>query len=236
MIRGDSVFLILSASMLMASGGLLLTALFGGMDTLSQSFSLYDTFISKSNGTIPNTLYLVMAYAVLPALCEEFVYRGILCREYERGGVLRAVIVSALFFALLHFNLGYFPLYFFSGAVLALTLYATRSLLGSILAHFLYNMFGLFGQPYINNLYQITGSSKLFWILMIALCIISAAVFCGEASKLYRRYLYRSESAEYRKATGTVLSVRDSYLEVIRQPSAILCFLVYIVALLISWL
>ena len=51
-----------------------------------------------------------MAYAVLPALCEEFVYRGILCREYERGGVLRAVIVSALFFALLHFNLGYFPL------------------------------------------------------------------------------------------------------------------------------
>ena len=57
MIRGDSVFLILSASMLMASGGLLLTALFGGMDTLSQSFSLYDTFISKSNGTIPNTLY-----------------------------------------------------------------------------------------------------------------------------------------------------------------------------------
>lgn len=236
MIRADSLILILSSSMLMASGGLLLTALFGGMDTLSQSFSLYDTFISKSNGTIPNTLYLIMAYAVLPALCEEFVYRGILCREYERGGVLRAVAVSSLFFALLHFNLGHFPLYLFSGIVLAMTLYATRSLLGSILAHFLYNMFGLFGQPYINNLYQITGSSKLFWILMIAMCIISAALFCGEASKLYRRYLTRAESAEYRKAAEGAPSRRDSYLEVIRQPSAILCVLVYIVALLISWL
>ena len=236
MIRGDSLVLILSASLLMASGGLILSSLFGGMSSLSQSFSLYDTFISKSNGTLPNTLYLIMAYAVLPALCEEFVYRGILCREYEGGGVLRAVLVSALFFSLLHFNLSHFPLYLFSGIVLAMTLYATRSLLGSILAHFLYNMFGLFGQPYINNLYQITGSSKLFWILMIALCILSAALFCGEAAKLYRRYLHRAESAAYRNAEGPTLSRRDAYLEVIRQPSALLCVLVYIVALLISWL
>ncbi|MBQ9085743.1 MAG: CPBP family intramembrane metalloprotease [Clostridia bacterium] len=237
MVRADSLLLIISASLLMASGGLLLNVSLGGMESLSQSFSLYDTFISKDNGTIPNTLYLILAYAVLPALCEEFVYRGILCHEYERGGVLRAILVSSFFFTLLHFNLSGFPIYLFSGIILAMTLYATRSLVGSILAHFLYNIFGLFGQPYMNNLYQITGSPNLFLFLVIALCIISAALFCGEAAKLYRRYLYRSESADYRKPLHPDrASLRDSYLDVIRHPSAILCLLVYIVALLISWL
>lgn len=237
MIRGDSILLIVSASLLMASGGMLLSVAFGGTDSLSQSFSLYDTFISKSNGTVPNTLYLIMAYAVLPALCEEFVYRGILCREYEQGGVLRAVLISALFFALLHFNLAYFPVYFFSGIVLAMTLYATRSLMGSILAHFLYNIFGLFGQPYINNLYQVTGGSSFFLFLMIGLCLGSAALFCGQAARLYRRYLSRSESAEYRKPLRSdTASLRDSYLNVLRRPSAMACFLIYIIALLISWL
>lgn len=235
--RANTLVLILSASVFMASGGLLLTVLFGGTESLSQSFSLYDTFISKDNGTVANTLYLVMAYAVLPAICEELVFRGILCCEYERGGVARAVVLSSVFFALLHFNLAHLPIYLFSGAVLALTYYATRSLFGSMLAHFLYNIFGLFGQPYMNNLYHITGSMPFFLFLVGAMALISAAVFCGEAARLYRSYLYRAYSAEYRQPVQTdPQAIRLSYLDVIRRPSAIACFGVYIVALVISWL
>lgn len=235
--KPSALLLIVSAALLMASGGMLLRVLFGGIGSLSQSFSLYDTFISKDNGTVVNTIYLIMAYAALPAICEEFVYRGILCHEYERGGVLRAVLLSSLFFALLHFNLQNFPTYLFSGIILALTLYATRSLLGAILAHFLYNIFGLFGQPYMNNLYQITGSPKLFIFLIALVLLVSSAIFCGEAARLYRRYLYRAESAEYRQPVLQKPSdIRESYLDVIRQPSAIACLVVYIVALIISWL
>ena len=237
MIKLDSLPIILSAAFLMASGGLLLGVLFGGTESLAGSFSLYDTFISKDNGTVPNTIYLVLAYAVLPAIGEEFVYRGILCHEYERGGVLRAILASSLFFGLLHFNLEHLPVYLFAGLILAMTLYATRSLFGAILAHFLYNIFGLFGQPYINNLYQVTGGSSFFLFLMIGLCLGSAALFCGQAARLYRRYLSRSESAEYRKPLRSdTASLRDSYLNVLRRPSAMACFLIYIIALLISWL
>lgn len=232
-----SLVSVVSAALLMASGGMLLTVLFGGADSLSQSFSLYDTFISKDNGTVSNTAYLVMAYAVLPAICEEFVYRGILCREYEQGGVLRAIVFSSVFFALLHFNLTNLPVYLFAGAMLALTLYTTRSLFGAMLTHFLYNIFGLFGQPYMNNLYHLTGSMSFFLFLVAAIALISAAVFCGEASRLYRGYLYRAYSAEYRKPElKTAAALRASYLDVIRQPSAIACFVVYILALIISWI
>jgi membrane protease YdiL (CAAX protease family) len=235
--RTDSIALILSASLLMATGGMLLSVLFGGTESLSQSFSLYDTFISKDNGTVPGAIYLIMAYAVLPAICEEFVYRGIICREYEHGGVLRSIVASSVFFALLHFNLAYLPVYLFSGVILSMTLYATRSLLGAIFAHFLYNIFGLFGQPYMNNLYHITGSMRFFLFLVISLFLISAAVFCGEAARLYRKYLYGGVSAQYRQPVlKDPAIIRESYLDIIRHPSAIACLAVYIIALIISWI
>lgn len=234
--KADTIVTIIAAALLIASGSLLIGVLFGGLDSLSENFSLYDTFISKDQGTIPNKIYLIMAYAVLPAICEEFVYRGILCHEYEKGGVLRAVIVSSVFFALLHFNLQNLPLYLFSGLILAMTLYSTRSLLGAIIAHFLYNIFGLFGQPYMSNLYRITNSPKLFIFIVATVCILSAAVFCGEAARLYKKYLYRAYSADYRKPLIKEPSaIRRSYIDIIRQPSAIACFAVYILALIISW-
>ena len=235
--KANSVLLILSAALLMISGSLLLSFIFGGLESLSKNFSLYDTFVSRDNGTVPVRLYLVLAYAVLPAVCEEFVFRGILCHEYERGGVLRAILFSSLFFAMLHFNIANLPVYIFSGLILAMTLYATRSIFGAMLAHFLYNIFGLFGQPYMSTLYNITNSTKLFMFIVGFTFIASAAIFCGEAARLYRGYLYRGHSANYRQPISEdVQKLKDSYLEVVRTPSAIACFIVYILALIISWI
>ena len=237
MIRPDSILLIVSAAVAIAAGNLLLSILLGSLQGQVESFSLYDTFISNDNGSIPNRIYLVMAYAVLPAICEEFVFRGILCHEYERGGVMRAVIVSSVFFALLHFNLPNLPMYLFSGLVLALTMYASRSLVASIIAHFLYNLFGLFGQPYMNNLYRITSSPKLFIIIIASLFILSAAIFCGEAARLYKKYLYKAFTAEYRyPVISDPVEIRNSYIDVIKHPSAIACFALFIIAIIISWL
>ncbi|MBQ9113222.1 MAG: CPBP family intramembrane metalloprotease [Clostridia bacterium] len=233
----SSLPLIISAALVMISGGLLISMLFGGLETLSDNFSLYDTFISKDNGTLTTKLYLILAYAALPAVCEEFVFRGILCHEYERGGVLRAVIFSSLFFGLLHFNIVNLPVYLFAGAVLSLTLYATRSLWGAVIAHFLYNIFGLFGQPYMNSLYNLTGSRSFFLFLVAFVFLVSAAVFTGEAARLYKKYLYRGYPAGYRRPVLTEpAQIKQSYLEIVRSPSAIACVAVYIIALIISWL
>lgn len=227
----------LAAALALISGGLLISVLFGGLDSLSHNFSLYDTFISKDNGTVSTKLYLILAFAALPAVCEEFVYRGILSAEYERGGILRAVVLSSLFFALLHFNVINIPVYLFAGVILSLTLYGTRSLVGAMIVHFLYNVFGLFGQPYMSALYNITGSPAFFVFLTAVVFFISAIIFCAQASKLYRQYLYRGESAAYRRPVLTdKKAIKDSYLDVARTPSAIACAVVYIIALVISWL
>lgn len=232
--RFNTILLIFSGTLLMISGGLLLSTVFGSLESLSNNFSLYDTFISKSDGSLPSNLYLFVAYAILPAICEELVFRGILCYEYENGGVARAVIFSSVFFALLHFNPINILTYLFSGAILALILYASRSLVGSMLAHFLYNVFGLFGQRYMSTLYRITGSSA-FFLFLIAFCfLLSGAVFCHEASRLYKKYLYDGVSSSYRKPLLTTPEQkRASYISVIKEPSTIACAIFYIVVSII---
>ena len=232
--RPSSFLLMLSATLLMISGGLLLSVAFGGLESLSQNFSLYDTFISKSNGTVPSNVYLLIAYAVIPAICEEFIFRGILCHEYERGGVVRAVVFSALFFAMLHFNPINILTYLFSGAVLALVLYASRSLFAAIITHLLYNVFGLFGQRYMNTLYKITGSETFFIFIVAFVFLLSAALFCRQAAKLYKKHVYDGISSNYRKPVAkTPEELRSAFLEVIFEPATILCVVFYIVASII---
>jgi membrane protease YdiL (CAAX protease family) len=232
--RANSILLIVSSAMLMISGGLLISMLLGGLDSLSSNFSLYDTFISKTDGSIPSSLYLLAAYALIPAICEEFVFRGILCSEYEAGGVFRSVVFSAVFFAMLHFNPVNILVYLFSGVILALVLYSSRSLFGAMIAHLLYNIFGLFGQPYMNTLYRITGSSNFFLFLVAFFFLLPGAVFCHEASKLYKKYLYDGVSSAYRKPILTdPAKIRASYISVLKEPATIACFAFYIIASII---
>ena len=232
--RPNSFLIILSGTLLMISGGLLLSVLFGGLESLSKNFSLYDTFISKTNGTIPATAYLFIAYAVIPAICEEFIFRGILCHEYEKGGVVRAVVFSSLFFAMLHFNPINILTYLFSGVILALVLYASRSLFAAVITHLLYNIFGLFGQRYMNTLYRITGSETFFIFIVAFVFLLSAALFCRQGAKLYKKHLYDGVSSNYRKPVAkTPEEIRASFLEVIFEPATILCVVFYIAASII---
>lgn len=232
--KPSSFLIILSGTLLMISGGLLLSVLLGGLESLSQNFSLYDTFISKTDGSIPSNIYLLIAYAIIPAICEEFIFRGILCHEYETGGVARAVAFSSIFFAMLHFNPINIMTYLLSGIILALVLYATRSLFAAMITHLLYNIFGLFGQRYMNTLYKITGSETFFVFIVAFIFLLSAAIFCRQAAKLYKKHLYDGVSSNYRKPVAkTPEEIRASYLDVILQPATILCVIFYIAASII---
>lgn len=87
-------------------------------------------------------LWTIFVMAVLPAVGEELMFRGLLMRFAARRAkaILFPVAVSALMFALFHFSNPYalVPI-FLMGVLLALIYYWTRSLLCSMLAHFLFN-------------------------------------------------------------------------------------------------
>ena len=195
--RFSHILLILAATFMLITGGLLLSMIFGGIDSLRNNFSLYETFVSKNGRGFGNTAYLVFAYALLPAVCEEMTYRSLLGSEYESRGIVCAVGVSALLFGILHLNAPMLPVYIFAGILLALTMYATRSVLCSIAVHFLYNLFCIFSQPLVTTFYRSTSSAGLFVVLVILLFMLSAALFCFSASRLYVKYAKANKTPPY---------------------------------------
>lgn len=191
------LLLIVSAIITLSCGILLMNYIFGGAGTLEQSYDLYGVFISKSGDGAGSVLYLILAYAALPAICEEFMFRAVLCAEYERRSTASAIIMPSLFFAMLHFDLSRFPAYFFAGIVLVLTFYATRSFFAPVIVHFCNNLLAVFGKTYIQTLYDL-GGSELFRFIVTALFLLSAFIFCAEAARLYRGYSARNLSSAYR--------------------------------------
>lgn len=184
--RLSHLFLLVSGILILISGCTLLGLLCGMMDS-QPSFTLYDTFASVNDGSVGATVRLVLAYGLLPAFCEELVFRGILCAEHERHGILYAATVSALFFAFLHFDLTALPVYLFSGLLLAIVMYVTRSTVAAMVVHLGYNLFGAFVQAGLSGYCRGTGSLGLLVVLLIALLLLSAAFFCGEIARILRR-------------------------------------------------
>lgn len=171
----------------MITGSLLCEILTGGISSLMGNFTLYDTFVARATDT-GEILFLIFAYCLLPAVCEEFVFRGILCAEYDRYGAVISITLSSLFFAMLHFSFSLFLNYLVLGAMLAAVWYATRSLFATVILHFLYNLFCLFGQPYLSAFYVRAGSNEIFLFCVITLFLLFSAFAVGEARKIYHIY------------------------------------------------
>lgn len=161
------------------------------------SFLMYylfpDAFIASALSSTVNgsasRIYLLITFALLPALLEEFLFRGVVSTEYSSYGASVAVIMSSLCFGLLHFSFVRLPIYFFMGIILALTAGATRSLLPSIIVHAANNAFVLFFETY---LYRIAGKHSggliLLAFLIGAATLIFAILFFSRAEKLYYGY------------------------------------------------
>lgn len=191
------LLLMISVLISLTSGTILIDYLTAGGESLSQNYDLWGVFISKNEGTATNTLYLILAYAALPAFCEEFVFRGLLISEYEKRSTTAALLLSSLFFALLHFDIARFPTYFFAGIMLALTLYASRSLLAAMVVHFCHNMIGIFGRPYMQTLADL-GGDEFFMTLLTAVFLLSTGIFAADAARLYKNYARFDLSSDYR--------------------------------------
>lgn len=228
----EQILVMLAGAAVLILGGLLIGLALGGMERLGDPVTLYDRFAAASPDGADERLYAVLAFALLPAVCEEFVFRAILCAEFEQNGLPAAVIGSAVFFAMLHFEPVQFPIYFFAGILLALVFYATRSVLGPILVHFTYNLFGLFGRDYITEFYDRTGSTALFIFLLLILLLLALMLFFGEAARTYRGYARRGIPSPYHRVRTAREKAAHPFFEALLTPPALVCALFYLVVIM----
>ncbi len=85
-------------------------------------------------------LITLLLTAVLPALCEEFLHRGVLLNGLiPQFGVTRAILLVSLLFGLMHMNAGQFFYATILGWFFCVTALSARSLWASVIVHFVNN-------------------------------------------------------------------------------------------------
>ncbi len=89
----------------------------------------------QSNPWIVNLILI----ALVPAVVEEFIFRGLIFGAYKKRNPLVAAILSALLFGLIHMNINQFTYAFVIGIIFAFLTYVTGSIIPSTIAHFVVN-------------------------------------------------------------------------------------------------
>ncbi len=81
----------------------------------------------------------LLVVAVSPAICEELFHRGLLLSAYERRGSMKAVVITAIFFGIFHFDITNFLGPVFLGLLIGYYVIRTNSIFAGMLAHFMNN-------------------------------------------------------------------------------------------------
>lgn len=99
--------------------------------------------IPASGVAVPTTVRglasAVILSAVLPGICEELLFRGLMLSAWEERGSLRAVTTVSLLFTLLHGNLLGIPSEFICGVLLACIVISSGSLFAGMVFHTVFN-------------------------------------------------------------------------------------------------
>jgi membrane protease YdiL (CAAX protease family) len=153
--------------------------LFGFNNLINYFFYLLEKIGYAPDTTLPlplnNGWWLVInlfVLAVIPAICEEVIYRGVILNGFRKFGKINAVLLSALFFALAHGSAVQFIYQFILGIVLGFILIKTGSIVASMIVHFLNNAIVIvynYGMP-VQSVQTSYSSSEivLYFVLAIA--------------------------------------------------------------------
>lgn len=129
-------------------------------------------------------LFQVLLIAVIPALTEEFIFRGLFYHSYRRNGIVGAAIFSAIVFGAAHLNINQFCYAVVMGFVFAYLVEATGSMWSSMLAHFAFNTYSI-TMTKIFEVFKVNAEN----INISIISLIGMAVVGGVLTKLIIDYM-----------------------------------------------
>lgn len=181
----------------------------------------------------PNMLLLAVL-AILPAVLEELIFRGVILSSFEPCGTAPAIIGSALLFAFAHMSPERLPIYFFAGVVLAFSVYASRSLLAGVLLHALYNIATLVTGEYLSGIAAHLESFSLLFIVLLFLLWILVLLALSEGARVYGVYAERGLDSRYTPQKMTPAERLRGNVSVYFSMPFLLCTLLYIAVVIFS--
>ena len=124
----------------------------------------------------------IVVIAVIPALAEEFVFRGIAFHNAQSGaGTVRAVLLAGFIFALYHGSVEQTIYQFICGCLFALLTARSGSVIPAVIVHFLNNAvilaFTAFNLTTDAGGLNIALWAEILIIVLSALCLVGAVVW-----------------------------------------------------------
>lgn len=150
----------------------------------------YEYIYEKMLPSYPDGYYLyhfvldVINTAIVPAVCEEFLFRGLILMLLLPYGKKTAIFGNAVMFALMHQNFGQLIYTFGMGIVLALIAIETKSIWGGILLHFFNNLFSVVSSA-ITCMYPEVKATLLGNILVLAVLVVGGVCLVYLVYKYY---------------------------------------------------
>ncbi|WP_250278175.1 CPBP family intramembrane glutamic endopeptidase [[Clostridium] colinum] len=86
-----------------------------------------------------NLFQLLFTIALVPAIAEELAFRGVILSGYKKNSLITAMLMSSLYFGMMHGNLNQFVYTTLCGIFMAFLVKITNSIYSSMIMHFIFN-------------------------------------------------------------------------------------------------
>lgn len=141
-----------------------------------------------------NLIVYIISVAVVPAMTEEFLFRGVLLGILKKYGESFAVTATAILFGLMHHNFVQLPFAFVGGLVFGYITIYTGSLIPAVAVHFANNLFSCI----FTALPQYTGKtcSEIIYASAVFLAMVFGIYSVYKISKKDRKLLRFGKTAD----------------------------------------
>lgn len=219
----------------------------------SFSYSPFEGYLGT--GTQYDFLFAATAFAIMPALSDELVFRTVMLTEYNEGGYggINAAIITSLLSSFLFFTPESFPIRFLCGIILCMVTYATGSSLAALFSHLIFNIYAVFGEKYIIRAMSDPSNKIIGIFTFTVLFLIILAICFGELEHSLRRMgqtgtpspsylLKKTEDGETPDVAATekeeegdrskALSERSRVtIEAMFSPTLLICIILYLIVI-----
>lgn len=135
----------------------------------------------------------LIAIAIMPAIFEELLMRGVVAKQYEDLPLKQLALVNGLFFGIIHGNLEQFFYAALLGAVFIYFLKLTGSILAPIYAHFIINGSQISIVYLVNDMSSRQNTSVMFMDIIVTFLI--AIPFCAITYFLLKKFIKLNQEA-----------------------------------------
>lgn len=213
-------------------------------DTIATLLPVSTKIMELSFSAVPTGvgewITLVLYSAAIPALVEEFVFRGVILNSFRRYGDAIAIWISAIMFTLVHGNVLQFGLALPSGLILGYVTVCSGNIWIAVAIHFLNNalsslspfVYGFLGRV-INNIFG--GISSELNQLLCNVVIYTVFVVLSLVGLIIIKQKAKKGEAEIKLKPGTVtcLTKKEKKRAIFFAPTLVIGAAFYILQALL---